>query len=398
MLAIDSTASAQSWRLIELQPLPGDTSCSAIEMTADRRAIGTSGGFDGPRYVIWDANGVPSLLPVPPYTRSLRINNRGQIAGTRALGPPPPLYPKFGVWVSVPFALIEGAVVDLPAPANASLTAATLTDTGILLLNQDYGLITTGPSWAVYQGAVYQLTVAGLAMKGIADDGFFGFTTLFSSESFVQRPFAPPFSPWDAGIALQHIGPGGHAVGATWQNGVSSVRYRQPAGDVAAFAVPGSLFTGRLNHAGDVVGRVDAEASRTVFLFRNGQLIDLTTAIGGRTLTDARQVTDRGDVLVSVDGTSCGAYLVPAAPGAPDALTFALSGRTVTLQWSVSQGAEDYIVEAGSAPGLADLYRGAVATTSLAVAAPPGRYFVRVRARNAAGEGVASREIVIDVR
>jgi hypothetical protein len=280
------------------------------------------------------------------------------------------------------------------------LTAVALADTGILLLNQDYGLLGPGPSWAVYQGALYQLTVSGLLMKGISDQGFFGFDT-FGGTPFVQWPGGAPFAPWPDGVDVQGVGPGGHVIGHDWTaDGTIPIRYRTPDGTVSQFALgAGTLSTGRLNHPGDVVGRY-AAGTVTVFLFRNGQLVDLTNAVPGRTLIDARQVTDSGAVLVSVEnaGSGCGAYLVPAAPEPPGNLTLALSGRTVTLQWSASSDATDYIVEAGSASGIADLYRASVgATPSLTVTAPPGRYFVRVRARNANGESAPSNEVVVDV-
>ena len=400
VLALPQRAAAQSYRLVELQPLAGDTSCTVVEMTNQLQAIGTSGGFDAPRHVRWDANGQPSVLPVPPYTRSLRINNHGEIAGIRGIGPPPPLYPKFGIWPSVPFALIGDAVVDLPAPPNAGLSALRLTDTGILLLNQDYGFLGAGPSWAVYQGTLYQLTVADLFMKGISDNGLFGFNTR-SGSPFVQLPGRSPVAPWPDDTDVQGVGPGGHVLGHEWSpDGTTAIRYRAPDGASTRYALGGgTLSTGRMNHAGDVVGRHFTGAA-AVFLFRNGQLVDLTNAVPDRRVYDARQITDTGAILASLEnsGASCGAYLVPTAPAPPGHVTFAVNARLVTLQWSAAVGAADYIVEAGSAPGLADLYRAAVgASPALTVAAPAGRYYVRVRARNANGESDPSNEIIVDV-
>jgi Cupin domain len=85
-------------------------------------------------------------------------------------------------------------------------------------------------------------------------------------------------------------------------------------------------------------------------------------------------------------------------PAAPSALTFSLDGRTVTLQWVASPGALDYILDVGRASGGIDIFSAAVGpTTTLTVAAPPGRYFVRVRARNASGASASSPEVVINV-
>jgi hypothetical protein len=59
----------------------------------------------------------------------------------------------------------------------------------------------------------------------------------------------------------------------------------------------------------------------------------------------------------------------------------------------------DYIVQAGSAPGQSDFYNQSVgAQPVINGVVPPGRYYVRVRARNGSGVSVPSEEIVIDVR
>ncbi len=89
-------------------------------------------------------------------------------------------------------------------------------------------------------------------------------------------------------------------------------------------------------------------------------------------------------------------------PGPPQDFGFSLSGRTVTLRWfapALGGSPTSYIIEAGSATGLANLYNastGSAATTAVAVA-PPGTYFVRIRAQNACGISGPSVERVIVV-
>jgi photosystem II stability/assembly factor-like uncharacterized protein len=91
-------------------------------------------------------------------------------------------------------------------------------------------------------------------------------------------------------------------------------------------------------------------------------------------------------------GPPCG------APGSPSPLTFSQSGAAVTVHWSAAAGAADYVIEVGSAPGLANLLVLPLgATTSISTLAPQGRYYARIRARNACGLGPASNEILVIV-
>jgi hypothetical protein len=93
----------------------------------------------------------------------------------------------------------------------------------------------------------------------------------------------------------------------------------------------------------------------------------------------------------------------PPIPGPPEGLQASLSeGRLVTFTWRgpVAGGAAAaYAIDAGDAPGrsnVAVLPTGSAAT-SFVVAAPPGRYFVRVRALNAYGSSVPSEELDLRV-
>jgi hypothetical protein len=90
-------------------------------------------------------------------------------------------------------------------------------------------------------------------------------------------------------------------------------------------------------------------------------------------------------------------------PGPPVHVMSAISpDRRVTIAWEPPAAGgvpSQYIVEAGSATGQADL---AVVPTdgstySLTVQAPAGRYFVRVRAANQHGSSASSEEVVVEV-
>ncbi|HUE87393.1 MAG TPA: fibronectin type III domain-containing protein [Vicinamibacterales bacterium] len=91
------------------------------------------------------------------------------------------------------------------------------------------------------------------------------------------------------------------------------------------------------------------------------------------------------------------------APNAPTALTASVSLNTVVLSWTPATSGGvvlNYLIEAGSSPGLSNLavlsVPGAPATVTLA-GVPPGTYFVRVRARNGLGTSAVSPETVVNV-
>jgi hypothetical protein len=91
------------------------------------------------------------------------------------------------------------------------------------------------------------------------------------------------------------------------------------------------------------------------------------------------------------------------APGTPGGFTSTVSGSTVYLSWSAASSGDPvttYVLEAGSAPGLANLVPGAAvgaATNYTATGVGNGTYYVRVRGRNASGTSAASNEIIVVV-
>lgn len=85
-------------------------------------------------------------------------------------------------------------------------------------------------------------------------------------------------------------------------------------------------------------------------------------------------------------------------PEAPAELTALAGAGPVALRWRDTGGGEpdDYVVEAGTGPGRTDLARvgtGTRRTAFQAAAVTPGRYTIRVRARNAAGTSEPSNEV-----
>jgi hypothetical protein len=86
-----------------------------------------------------------------------------------------------------------------------------------------------------------------------------------------------------------------------------------------------------------------------------------------------------------------------APPPSPAPLTSTVSGRQVTLAWFAAAGAADYVIEAGSAAGASNVLVAPLSGTSVTTQAPPGTYFVRVRARNACGQSAPTNEVVVTV-
>jgi IgA Peptidase M64 len=96
-------------------------------------------------------------------------------------------------------------------------------------------------------------------------------------------------------------------------------------------------------------------------------------------------------------------FAVPfcATPGVPQNFAFSLAGRAVTLTWDASAGSAPiaYVVDVGSASGLSNILNGAPlgSGTSITVVAPPGAYYVRLRAQNGCGSSGPSVERLIVV-
>jgi glucose/arabinose dehydrogenase len=91
-----------------------------------------------------------------------------------------------------------------------------------------------------------------------------------------------------------------------------------------------------------------------------------------------------------------------AAPPAPFGFAAMVGGRNVQLSWAMpdtDDGPTTFVIEAGSATGLANLAMIGIngSLRSLNVGAPPGTYFVRLRAQNGCGASVPSNEILVRV-
>lgn len=100
------------------------------------------------------------------------------------------------------------------------------------------------------------------------------------------------------------------------------------------------------------------------------------------------------EVVMRVGAASC------PLPSAPQNVHASVASETVTLDWDASATgghASGYVVEAGTTPGVPNVAIITLDATSVSVSAPPGRYFVRLRAMGVCGASEPSPEVVIVV-
>lgn len=90
-----------------------------------------------------------------------------------------------------------------------------------------------------------------------------------------------------------------------------------------------------------------------------------------------------------------------ALPSVPLNLQATVVGSQLTVSWSPpASGApiSSYLLQAGTGPGLSDLFDGAIGPiTSISAALSSGTYYVRVAARNGAGTGPTTADVVASV-
>jgi predicted phage tail protein len=172
---------------------------------------------------------------------------------------------------------------------------------------------------------------------------------------------------------------------ASWQGSQVTLSWVAGAADSAAL-----MPTSYVVEAGSSPGMADLA---TIPI---GTVTSLTADVSaGVYFVRVRGVSATGDSNPTQD-------IVVAAPGsaqAPEGFSAGGQGSRVILTWSPPAGGESplgYIIEAGSDPGETDIAVIRVGNvTQFATDAPPGTYFVRIRAVNAKGPGLPSHEIVI---
>lgn len=177
-------------------------------------------------------------------------------------------------------------------------------------------------------------------------------------------------------------------LAATVNGSSVSLRWTAPAlgGGVTTYVI----------EAGSAPGLADLANQETNSVVTSASFVDVPSGLY------YVRVRARYGVATSAPSTEVRVAVNFTLPGAPRNLSASVSGSTVTLNWappSSSSVVANYVIEAGSSPGLSDLAQTTIGAQTSAVFAgvPTGAYYVRVRARNALGTGTASNEITVPV-
>jgi len=383
-LAGASSASGQSFHVVNLDP-----TLYVADINNRLEGVGSRRGDGGP--FIIDDSGI-RLFPELPHDPT-QINNAGVIAGTRGLN-------AFRVDRSGS-AYSEATFPGLPFVHR-------LTDSGLALVSATSFVQTpfgtrTSVEYYLWDGvnvvriSDYYLPIAE-TVHDVGEDGTIVGSLFF--KPFVQRPGEAPVRPWESGSAVA-IGSGGHVLGS---DDTGTPILRGPDGAIRRFPELTRSVLYRVNRSGDFVGSYwNAANSRSeAFLVRGGQVVNLNDHFNspGEYLGTATNITDAGTVLSSAmraDFSGQRDVLLLPSLQAPVGLTTSVIGQQVVVAWQPSLGASDYTVEVGSQSGLNDLYNGTVDDPGIAGIVPPGRYFVRVRARGPGIVSSPSAEIVVNV-
>jgi hypothetical protein len=171
----------------------------------------------------------------------------------------------------------------------------------------------------------------------------------------------------------------------SWTGSTANFTWTQPAADSADSETPGAYVLEAGLNPGDTFVSVPTGASTSFSV----------PVPSGTYYVRVRGISDGAES----DATQEVVLTPPGAPGAPSALTATGSAATLTLRWQepTTGGAPTaYQLEAGSAPGLADIAVVQIGNIrSFSTPIPPGVYYIRVRAVNDRGTSSASNEVVV---
>ena len=193
-------------------------------------------------------------------------------------------------------------------------------------------------------------------------------------------PFSNETSFW---IGKRVVSPTNLSV--SWSGSTATFRWTQPSADASDAEAPNAYVLEAGSNPGNTSITVPVGNTTTFSV----PVPAGTYYVRVRGLNDGAESDATQEIVLTPPGT----------PGAPSALVATGSSATVTLRWQAptTGGAPTaYQIEAGSAPGLADLAVVQVGTNrSFSTPVPAGTYYVRVRAINGTGIGAPSNEVVV---
>ena len=199
--------------------------------------------------------------------------------------------------------------------------------------------------------------------------------------------------------------------GYLWHGDVAGDPYSQAFFIVGDSGVTGEVFDGSRTYS----VRPLSNGRHRIYEINPAALPENTPAPRSIYGTTNRNNRDAGDVDVVrlmivlhrnansvADSKTGGVGAAIVAPGVPENMSGSANGSTVNLSWNAPASGDppaEYLLEAGSFPGASDIYDASVGNTTGVTATDvgAGTYYVRVRARNAAGTSAPSNEVELVV-
>lgn len=173
------------------------------------------------------------------------------------------------------------------------------------------------------------------------------------------------------------------ALSGTVTGFTASVQWTPSAGGASSYLVEAGSAPGAAD-----IAVIDVGAATSVggALPSGRYYVRVRAADGSETSPPSNEV-----MLLVPDG------LTP--PGPPGTLTWSVTGGVVSLSWGAATGAASYVIDAGTVSGITDIgsFPLAGSGTTFNAPVPPGTYFVRIRAVNAAGSSAPSNEVTVVV-
>jgi hypothetical protein len=181
----------------------------------------------------------------------------------------------------------------------------------------------------------------------------------------------------------------GDAVTLRWARASTDLQPLElppPSGGTAATSY---VLTASLAPGGAPIAQLDTASAETTY--------DITAPPGVYFV----RVQAKNAFGISAPSNDVRIEVRPGPPDPPVAVLATVAGNAVRIQWQAAQDGwptVSYVLEAGSRPGAADLVTVDVNGLEFRTAGvPPGRYFVRVRARNTNGISGAGQELLVEV-